>query len=170
MSSNGLLQGDQMYSDESATNTRNTKNSGIDLTTALHILSQRFKPVNLNSPPNNLPASSGCACCEVNRDDPSSSHAISSQIQGQCIDIGEESLDISPSEIISTDDEMSSKHMEQQEAQQLALRRQKELEATIQSMSMKEIVAAVFHTQEGRVRSYYFYDEYVFVNVIVPDF
>jgi hypothetical protein len=161
-----------------------TSNIGIDLNTALELLSHRSlvshqskdnKNPNISQNPksdnisNEAISKSGFGCCSVANFNPEnvslSSIQSTSQMDGQLIDIGtliEDQDDATKQyEAINDrkDQEVLDKQKDQHEAQQRVLKRQEELAITIQSMTIKEVISTIFHTQEERVRSYRFFDE-----------
>jgi hypothetical protein len=174
-------------------------NTGIDLSTAVGILSLRLE----KQPPSNIEQNSGesnddnvsnkvinrttetggCVCCQVARNDASvlSSMNTISPSQGQFVDLCT-TLDGNDEHERNSDMEHSAKtdrkenevdallqekQKEQRDAQQRAIERQQELAIKLQSMSVKDIIFTVFHTQEGRVQAYRFYDEYVSCRAVV---
>jgi hypothetical protein len=163
-------------------------NVGIDLNTALEILSQRSSlshnvtdnknpTVSRNSTSdlvsNGSIRKSVCECCSVVNENESQLPSLNStsQREGQLIDIGtvidhqddplQESFTIEKHEVFEekNEQEVHGKQKEQHETQQRALERQQQLAITIQSMTIKEIISVIFRTQEERVRTYRFYEE-----------
>lgn len=157
-----------------------TTSHGIDFNAALDILSQRTTAAdnveNIVSDSNNnnvngttsSSQSRGCDCGQsIVSFDPNDLPPNNKQPQhpGQVIDIGSTILNTDSADKritdAATDAKLQEKQIIQQQIQQRSVERQEQLLTTIQSLSMKDIVSIIFHTQEERVRTYRFYDEYV---------
>ena len=188
------------------TTTNTAANLGIDLNTALEILSLRsssvlpmqnnqtiesenpndFNVTTLQNNLNGLSSKVGCGCCSiVNGLDETDSGIASSQQQhptGQLIDIGTTTpLNYESSgsnnntgdgnrtmteinsamlnEVSSASADILDKQEQQKMAQQQAIARQEQLSSTIHSMTISDVISAIFHTQEERVKCYRFFDE-----------
>ena len=132
---------------------------------------------------NGIPSHIGCGCCSVANggdDDPAGPGGVVGTFErptGQVIDIGATALDdgsiennadanVTPETNATMDDEaIAANTLDQPEqfnvTQQQAVARQAQFMSTIQSMTTKEIITAIFQTQEERVKCYRFFDEYV---------
>jgi hypothetical protein len=130
---------------------------------------------------NGISSKVGCGCCSIvhSLDEIDSSGVASSQEQhpsGQLIDLGITTLDYNNSnsnagdenvttEVKSTmynettDLDILDKQEQQKVAQEQAVARQELLASTIRSMTTNDVISAIFHTQEDRVKCYRFFDE-----------
>ena len=113
---------------------------GIDITKALSILSDRSNPGESHS------HDKEGGCCHGD------SIPENAKAMGQTIDM----MAQAPSDVVQVSEE--ERKQEEQRLKEQREKRQKEIREELGSMTVKELLKAVFNTQEGRVATYKEYE------------
>jgi hypothetical protein len=130
----------------------NPQPQGIDIETALSILSERTKDARNDSSHDHGGSGGGCGGCHHGASLPENMKTM-----GQTIDLNKPTTTESSSDTVLSDEE---RQKEEARIKAERAKRQEEIQKQLNSMSNKELLQAVLNAQEDRVATYRDYERY----------